>query len=59
MRRRLPTSPVAIGWLLFRAWRRLPPKQRQQLLRAARTHGPRLASAAAAATTARAARKRP
>lgn len=54
---RIPKSPVAIGWMLFGAWRKLPPKQRRQLLDAARKHGPRLASAAAAAAASRAAGK--
>jgi len=29
----------------FELWRRLPPKQRQRLLRATRKHGPRVAAA--------------
>ena len=55
---RVPKSPLAIGWMLYGAWRKLPPKQRRQLLQAARAHGPRIASAAAAAATARATGKR-
>lgn len=51
---RVPKSPVAMGWVLYKLWRRLPPKQRRQLLEAARTHGPRVASAAAAAAATRA-----
>ncbi len=43
-----------MGWVLYKLWRRLPPKQRRQLLEAARTHGPRVASAAAAAAATRA-----
>jgi len=51
---RVPKNPVAMGWVLYKVWRKLPPKQRRQLLDAARTHGPRVASAAAAAAAARA-----
>jgi hypothetical protein len=49
---RVPKSPMAIAWVLYGSWRRLPPAQRRQLLDAARRHGPRVASAAAAAATA-------
>ena len=49
---RVPKSPMAVAWVLYGTWRRLPPAQRRQLLEAARTHGPRVASAAAAAATA-------
>jgi hypothetical protein len=45
--------------MLYKAWRRLPPKQRRQLLDVARTHGPKVAAAAAGAAKARAARKKP
>jgi hypothetical protein len=48
------TSPVALGFALFRVWRRLPPAQRQVLLQVARTHGPRIAAGAAAAASSRA-----
>jgi hypothetical protein len=54
---RLPMTPTAMGFLLYRTWKRLPPKQRKQLLNAVRTHGPRVAVAAAAAAKSRAARK--
>ena len=55
---RLPMTPTAMGFLLYRTWKRLPPKQRKQLLNAARTHGPRVAAAAAAAAAkSRAARR--
>ena len=50
-------TPTAMGFLLYRTWKRLPPKQRKQLLNAARTHGPRVAAAAAAAAKSRAARR--
>jgi hypothetical protein len=46
-----------MGFLLYRTWKRLPSKQRKQLLEAARTHGPRVAVAAAAAAKSRAARR--
>jgi hypothetical protein len=41
MRRVKPTTVVLV---MFEAWRRLPPEQRQQLLLAARRNGPRVAS---------------
>jgi len=47
---------VAAGLLAYNLWRKLPPAQRRLLLDAARTHGPRIAAAAAAAAKAR---KRP
>jgi hypothetical protein len=52
--KRVPTSPVTLVMTLFKLWRRLPPAQREVLLRAARTHGPRIAAGAAAAATSRA-----
>jgi hypothetical protein len=55
---RIPKGPVAIGWMLYGVWSKLPPKQRRQLLDAARTHGPRVASAAVAAAAARATGKK-
>ena len=42
VRRRL--RPTAIALVAYETWRRLPPEQRQQLLLAARRHGPRMAS---------------
>jgi hypothetical protein len=36
--------PTTIALVAYEAWRRLPPEQRQQLLHAARRHGPRMAS---------------
>jgi hypothetical protein len=58
MRRPLPTNPVAVGWLAYSVWRKLPTAQRQLLLVAARTHGPRIAAAAMAAAAARAKKPR-
>ncbi|RDI74580.1 hypothetical protein Gocc_1469 [Gaiella occulta] len=55
---RLPTNPVSAGFLLYKAWRRLPAKQRRQLLDAARRHGPAAAAALAAVAKTRA-RKKP
>ena len=40
-------GPVGLILTAYDLWRRLPPKQRQQLLDATRRHGPRLASRAA------------
>ncbi len=44
---RVPTSPVTAAYVLYKAWRRLPPRQRRLLLDAARTHGPTVAAKAA------------
>jgi hypothetical protein len=51
-------TPTAMGFMLYRTWRRLPPQQRKQLLQVARTHGPRVAVAMAAAAKSRARRLR-
>ncbi|MHB1243177.1 MAG: hypothetical protein ACYC1P_07250 [Gaiellaceae bacterium] len=40
-----PTSPLGLVLGAFHVWRRLPPKQRKQVMRAARTHGPKAAAA--------------
>jgi hypothetical protein len=37
-------GPLGLALTAYELWRRLPPKQRQQLLKAARTHGPKAAS---------------
>jgi hypothetical protein len=37
-------KPTTLALVMFEAWRRLPPEQRQQLLLAARRNGPRVAS---------------
>ena len=42
MKRRV--GPLALALTAYDIWRRLPPKQRQQLLAATRKHGPRLAA---------------
>jgi hypothetical protein len=52
----IPRNPLAAGLLAYSLWQKLPPAQRRLLLEAARTHGPRIAAAAA---TAAKARKRP
>jgi hypothetical protein len=41
---RRPTSPLGIALTLFELWRRLPPKQRRQVVNVARKHGPRVAA---------------
>jgi hypothetical protein len=46
-----------MGFLLYRTWKRLPAQQRKQLLQVARTHGPRVAVAMAAAAKSHAARR--
>jgi hypothetical protein len=45
--------PFAIALAAWRVWRRLPAEQRRQLIRIARTHGPRLARNAMRARTRR------
>jgi hypothetical protein len=37
-------GPVGVALTLYDIWRRLPPKQRKQLLNLAREHGPRVAA---------------
>jgi hypothetical protein len=37
-------KPTTVALVMFEAWRRLPPQQREQLLLAARRHGPRVAT---------------
>ena len=53
MARRFPKLRPGL-WTLavgaWRVWRRLPPKQRKQVLDLARKHGPKLASKAVKAT---------
>ncbi len=41
---RLRPGPVGVAITLYDVWRRLPPKQRKQLLRLARKHGPTAAA---------------
>lgn len=47
-------GPVGLALTAYDLWRRLPPKQRKQVLTAARRHGPRIAAKVAE----RAARRR-
>ena len=44
--RSLRPSPVGLALAVADVWRRLPPKQRKQLLKLAREHGPKLAARA-------------
>jgi hypothetical protein len=44
MPRRLRPGPIGIAITLWDVWRRLPPKQRKQVLNLARKHGPKAAS---------------
>jgi hypothetical protein len=56
MTRRL--GPIGLALTAYDVWRRLPPKQRKQVARLARKHGPRLAAnAVKAGRRVRAARK--
>ena len=43
---RLRPKPWAIAIAAWDVWRRLPPKQRQQVIGLARKHGPKLAKRA-------------
>jgi hypothetical protein len=47
------TSALGVALTAYDVWRRLPPKHRRMILANAKKHGPRLAKAAAAATTGR------
>jgi hypothetical protein len=40
---KLRPSPIVIVLTVYDVWRRLPPKQRKQVLRLARDHGPKAA----------------
>ena len=40
---RFRPAPIAVALTLYDVWRRLPPKQRRQLLGLARKHGPTVA----------------
>jgi hypothetical protein len=41
---KLRPGPVGIAITLYDVWRRLPPKQRKQVLTLARKHGPKAAA---------------
>jgi hypothetical protein len=41
---RLRPGPIGVAMTLFDLYRRLPPKQRKQLLELARRHGPKAAA---------------
>jgi hypothetical protein len=58
---RLPrrVGPLGVALTAYDIWRRLPPRQRRIILQSARTHGPRIASAAAKQARDRARRKPP
>ncbi|HXE94474.1 MAG TPA: hypothetical protein VN544_11795 [Gaiellaceae bacterium] len=43
-------GPVTVALTAWDIWRRLPPRQRQQVLNAARKHGPKVASKVMKAT---------
>lgn len=55
-------KPLAVALTAYDIWRRLPPRQRKQIINVARKHGPRMAArvlrAGARARESRAARKR-
>jgi hypothetical protein len=39
-------GPLGVALMAWDIWRRLPPRQRKQLIGIARTHGPRMAARA-------------
>ena len=41
---KLRPGPIGVALTLFDVWRRLPPKQRKQVLELTRKHGPKAAS---------------
>lgn len=53
MRPLIPKNSVAAGMFAYGLWRKLTPDQRRMVLTAVRTHGPRVAAAAATAAKAR------
>jgi hypothetical protein len=50
-------STITLAFSAYRLWRRLPPKQRRQIIEQTRKHGPRIAKHAV--TTARKRPKKP
>jgi hypothetical protein len=52
-------GPLGIALTLWDIWRRLPPRQRQQLIEIARTHGPRVARSVMEARARARSKKRP
>src|SRR5205085_9939233 len=46
-------GPVGLAMTSYDVWRRIPHSQRKQIVKAVRTHGPRVAAAAAAAAAKR------
>jgi hypothetical protein len=42
--RRFRPTTVSVAFALYDVWRRLPPRQRQQLMRIAREQGPKVAA---------------
>lgn len=51
--RKLRPGPVGIALTAFDVWRRLSPKQRKQLMRLAREHGPKVTARVAQARRSR------
>jgi hypothetical protein len=43
---RVPKNPVAVAFALYKAWSKLPPARRRQVLELARRHGPAVAARA-------------
>ena len=41
---KLRPGPIGVALTLFDVWRRLPPKQRKQVLELTRKHGPKAAA---------------
>ena len=57
--RRLRPTPWALTIAAWDIWRRLPPKQRRQILNVARKHGPKVASRVLKASARARSRRRP
>jgi hypothetical protein len=41
---KLRPGPVGLAFALYDVWKRLPPRQRRQLMNLAREHGPKVAA---------------
>jgi hypothetical protein len=57
--RKLRPGPIGVAFALYDVWRRLPPKQRRQVLSLARRHGPKVAAKALELRRTMRARRRP
>jgi hypothetical protein len=53
------TGPIGIALTVWDLWRRLPPKQRKQVMNLARKHGPKVAARVMKARANARSRRRP